>query len=207
MTTAQKILMTLGITLSLTACGTLYGTPEEEVTEYKDIRYTQETPISLKVNRVDVTSEFTPTFTRPHVEHLLPVSVEKSAKLWAHDRLKASDFSSAKIAEVTIKDASVVEELEPASQIFEQDKIKYSAKLVMSVRVYDPATLAQASTEVEAWRTLTIPANTDIATKESYWNSMVEKLMTDFDTRMTSNINQYLNIFVDGTALEPSYWE
>lgn len=201
-----KILSCVSIALSLSACGTLMGTPEEEVTEYKEIRYTEETPISLKVNRIDVSSEFTPSFTRPHVEHLLPVSLEKSAKLWAHDRLKASDFSSPKIAEVTIKDASVVEELEPASQIFEQDKIKYQAKLVTSVKVYDPNTLAQASTEVEAWRTLTIPATTDIATKEVYWNSMIEKLMNDFNTRMTSNIHQYLNLFVDAQEITPAYY-
>lgn len=202
----SKIISLIGVTLSLCACGTLMGTPEEEVTEYKEIRYTEEEPISLKVSRIDVNSEFTPSFTRPHVEHLLPISLDKSAKLWAHDRLKAADFSSSKIAEVNIKDASVVEELEPATQLFEQDKIKYQARLVVSVKVYDPNTLAQASTEVEAWRTLTIPATTDIATKETYWNSMIEKLMNDFNTRMTSNIHQYLNLFVVAQEITPSYY-
>ncbi len=203
---AKKVLFSFIAAASLSACGTMYGTAEDEVTQYKEPRFQDMPPIELKVNRVDVSSEFTPTFTRPHVEHLLPVSVEKSATLWAHDRLKAADFSTSRIAEVTIKDASVTEELEAGSQIFEQDKVKYSTRLVVSVKVTDPQTLAQASTEVEAWRTLTIPAATDIAGKEQYWNSMVEKLMNDFNERMTSNIHQYLSPFVLNQELVPTYY-
>jgi hypothetical protein len=196
----------IGATLGLQACGTLYGLPEEEVTQYNEPRYTSLQPIELKVNRVDISSEFTPTFTRPHVEHLFPVSIEKSAQLWANDRIKAADFSSPKIAEVIIKDASVTEEIEESDQLFSQDKVKYSARLVVSVKVIDPSSLAQASTEVEAWRTLTIPSSTEIATKEQYWNSMVEKLMNDFNERMTSNINQYLNAFIVNKEITPAYY-
>jgi len=203
---ARKVLFSLIAATALSACGTLYGTPEEEVPQYREPRFQEEQPIELRVNRVDVSSDFTPSFTRPHVEHLFPVSIEKSATLWAHDRLKAGDFSSPKIAEVTIKDASVVEELEEGSQIFDQDKIKYSARLVVSVKVTDPQSLAQASTEVEAWRTLTIPASTDIAGKEQYWESMVRKLMNDFNTRMTSNINQYLSPYIINQPLTPTYY-
>lgn len=199
-------LLILGTTLGLQACGTLYGLPEEEVTQYNEPRYTSLQPIELKVNRVDISSEFTPTFTRPHVEHLFPVSIEKSAQLWANDRIKAADFSSPKIAEVIIKDASVTEEIEESDQLFSQDKVKYSARLVVSVKVIDPSSLAQASTEVEAWRTLTIPSSTEIATKEQYWNSMVEKLMNDFNERMTSNINQYLNAFIVNKEITPAYY-
>ncbi|MBR4106523.1 MAG: hypothetical protein IKK52_04400 [Alphaproteobacteria bacterium] len=202
----KKILFSFIAAASLSACGTMYGTAEDEVTQYKEPRFQDMQPIELKVNRVDVSSEFTPSFTRPHVEHLFPVSIEKSATLWAHDRLKAADFSTSRIAEVTIKDASVTEELEAGSQIFEQDKVKYSARLVVSVKVTDPQTLAQASTEVEAWRTLTIPAATDIAGKEQYWYSMVEKLMNDFNDRMTSNIHQYLSPFVLNQELVPTYY-
>lgn len=207
MINVKRLLLSLIAVVSLSACGTIYGTPEDEITQYKEPRFENLPPIELKVNRVDVNSEFTPSFTRPHVEHLFPVSIEKSAQLWARDRLKAADFSSSRIAEVTIKDASVTEESEEKSQIFEQDKTKYSARLVVSVKVTDPHTLAQASTEVEAWRTLTIPSSTDIASKEQYWNSMVEKLMHDFNDRMTANIYQYLNAFVLNQKVVPAYYE
>lgn len=206
MTVAKKILIMLGLTFALNACGTLIGTPEDEMPRYREPRFTTEKPIELKVSKIDVVSEFTPTFSRPHVEHLFPVSIEKTAKLWAQDRLKAADYSSPKIAEVVIKDASVTEELEAGGQIFERDKVKYSARLVVSVKVSDPDSLAQASTEVEAWRSLTIPADTDIATKEGYWNSMVQKLFDDFNDRMTANIHQYLNAFIANQEMVPTYY-
>ena len=118
----RKIISVLVLSLSLSACGTLFGSHDEDIQRYSEPRYTQEQPIELKVNKIDIVSEFTPSFTRPHIEHLFPVSIEKSAKLWAQDRLKAADYSSNKIAEVIIKDASVVEELEQGTQIFEKDK-------------------------------------------------------------------------------------
>ena len=205
-TYTTKILSLIGLTFALSACGTLFGTADEELPRYSEPRFQNEKPIELKVNKIDIISEFTPSFTRPNVEHLFPVSIEKTAKLWASDRLKAADFSSAKIAEVTIKDASVTEELEESSQIFEKDKVKYSARLVVSVKVSDPDSLAQASTEVEAWRSLTIPANTDIANKEIYWNNMVQKLFDDFNDRMTINIHQYLNAFIVNQEIVPTYY-
>ena len=206
MITAKKVLSTIAISLLLSSCGTLFGTHEEDLPRYSEPRYTSEKPIELKVNKIDVISEFTPTFSRPNVEHLFPVSIEKSAKLWAQDRLKAADYSSSKVAEVIIKDASVTEELEKASQVFERDKVKYSARLVVAVKVSDPDSLAQASTEVEAWRSLTIPADTDIAAKEEYWNNMVQKLFDDFNERMTTNIYQYLNAFVANKEIIPTYY-
>ncbi len=200
-----KILSIIGLSFALSACGTLFG-HNEDIPRYSEPRFQTEKPIELKVNKVEIVSEFTPSFTRPNVEHLFPISIEKTAKLWAQDRLKASDFSSSKIAEVTIKDASVTEELEEASQIFERDKVKYSARLVVNVKVSDPNSLAQASTEVEAWRSLTIPADTDIASKEVYWNGMVEKLFADFNDRMTTNIHQYLNAFIVNQEIVPTYY-
>ncbi len=205
MTSAKKILSILGVTLSLTACGTLFGSSNDD-SQYNEPRFTDKTPIELKVNKVDVISEFTPSFTRPNVEHLFPVSIEKVAKLWGQDRLTAADFASNKIAEVIIKDASVTEEIVEGEQIFEQDKVKYSARLVVSVKISDPETLAQASTDVEAWRSLTIPASTDIAQKEQYWHSMVEKLFADFDERMTNEINQNLNVFIKNKEIVPAYY-
>ena len=73
-------------------------------------------------------------------------------------------------------------------------------------KITDPSSLAQASTEVEAWRSLTIPANTDIAAKEVYWNNMVQKLFDDFNDRMTANIYQHLNAFVVSQDLTPVYY-
>ena len=152
--------------------------------------------LNLKVNKVEVVSEFTPSFTRPNVEHLFPVSIEKTAKLWATDRLKAVDFSSDKQATFIIKDASVTEEVVKSDKLFEKDSLKYRAKLSVVLKINDPYNFSSAETSLEAWRELTIPVDTSIEDKERYWNSMVEKLFEEFNARMQMNINKYLNMYI-----------
>ena len=159
-------------------------------------KYNADGIVNLKVNKVEVVSEFTPSFTRPNVEHLFPVSIEKTAKLWATDRLKAVDFSSDKQATFIIKDASVTEEVVKSDKLFEKDSLKYRAKLSVVLKVNDPYNFSSAETSLEAWRELTIPVDTSIEDKERYWNSMVEKLFEEFNARMQININKYLNMYV-----------
>ena len=69
--------------------------------KYCEPRFQTMAPIELNVEKVEIVSEFIPSFTRPNVEHLFPVSIEKAAKLWAEDRLKADGFSSNRIAAVS----------------------------------------------------------------------------------------------------------
>lgn len=204
----KKILPALALSVLLSGCAAWFpGSENDELPRYHEPRYNSTEPIQLKVSQIKVVSEFTPSFTRPHVEHLFPVSIEKTAKLWAQDRLKAADFSSPRIAEVIIKDAGVTESLEETgNQIFNSDRVRYRATLIMSIKITDPENMSQASTNVDAWRELTIPANTDIAEKEQYWNGMVKKLFDEFNTKMTANIYQYLNMYVINKPLEPTYY-
>ncbi len=201
----KKIIPAFIMTVLVAGCA-WFPKDEDELQNFREPRYNSEEPIQLKVNKVEVISEFTPTFKRPNVEHLFPISIEKTAKLWAKDRLKAADFSSPKIAEVIIRDASVTEEAETSEQLFNKDRVKYRAKLIVVVRVTDPQSLSRAETEVEAWRELIIPADTDIAEKEKYWNGMVTKLFDEFNRKMSANIYQYLNMYVINKPLTPTYY-
>ena len=201
----KKILPLFVFTALLGGCASLFN-GDEEVPQFSEPRFTSEEPIQLTVSKVETISEFTPTFTRPNVEHLFPVSIEKTARLWAADRLKAADFSSQRIAEVIIKDASVTEELEKNEDIFIRDRVKYKASLIVVVRITDPENLSRAETTVEAWRELIIPADTDLAEKEKYWTGMVDKLFNDFNKKMTANIYQYLNMYVINKPLTPTIY-
>lgn len=183
--------------ISLLASCSAFKPVDEEVETYREPRFSNSAPIELKVKQIDVVSEFTPSFTRPNVEHLFPISIEKTAKVWAKDRLKAVDFGSDRIASVIIKDASVTEEIEKAQEVFTKDRIKYRANLDVVVRISDTNSLAKAETEVVAWRELIIPADTDIAEKEKYWNSMVTKLFDEFNAKMDQNIQRYLNMYIE----------
>jgi len=206
MTSFRKILCAALLFSLITGCSALFGTHEgDEPVRYRELRYEDQTPIKLKVNKVEVISEFTPSFRRPNVEHLFPISIEKTAKTWARDRLEAVDFSSDKVAQFIIKDASVTEELEPTDKVFEKDRMKYRATLNVLIRISDPEKLSNAETEIQAWRELIIPADTDISEKEKYWNGMVTKLFEEFNIRMERNINQYLNMYIENNNYIQEY--
>lgn len=202
----RKILFTV-LLIGLTGgCSAIFGSYEgDEPTRYTELRFEDQKPIKLKVSKVDVISEFTPSFRRPNVEHLFPISIEKTAKTWARDRLEAVDFSSDKVAQFIIKDASVTEELETTDKVFERDRMKYRATLNVVIRISDPQKLSNAETEIQAWRELIIPADTDIAEKEKYWNGMVTKLFDEFNLRMERNIHQYLNMYVQDSNYIQEY--
>lgn len=188
---------------TLAACASDEAVPQK----YNEPRFDTDGVVNLKVNKVEVVSEFTPSFTRPNVEHLFPVSIEKTAKLWANDRLKAVDFSSDKQATFVIKDASVTEEVVKSDKLFEKDSLKYRAKLSVVLKINDPYNFSSAETSLEAWRELTIPVDTTIEDKEKYWNSMVEKLFEEFNARMQMNINKYLNMYVANSEHVETYEE
>lgn len=163
---------------------------------YCEPRFQNMAPIELNVEKINIISEFVPSFTRPNVEHLFPVSIEKAAKLWAEDRLKADGFSSNRVAEYIIKDASVTEEIEKSEELLQKDRLRYRANLSVVLKITDKANMSAAETTINAWRELRIPVDTSIAEKEKYWNDMVQKLFDDFNTRMEQNINGYLNMYV-----------
>jgi hypothetical protein len=118
---------------------------------YNEPRFQTTAPIVFNVEKVDVSSEFVPSFTRPNVEHLFPISIEKTAKIWAEDRLKADGFSSNRVAEYIIKDASVTEEVEKAEDIFQKDRLKYRANLSVLLKVYDKSNMSAAETTIDAF--------------------------------------------------------
>lgn len=177
----------------LSACASM-NNYEAAPERYSDLHFDNKKPIELMVQKIDVKSEFTPSFTRPNVEHLFPVSIEKTAKIWADERLEAVDFSSNRTAEFIIKDASVTEQEEKAEQLLHKDSLKYYANLSIVLKVTDNKTSAQTS--VEAYRQLTMPIDTSIEDKERYWNEMVIKLFNAFDEHMELNAKKYLNMYI-----------
>lgn len=203
MTNIKRIFITVLFTAALAGCAGLKS--GKEIRSYNEPRYDADPKIELDVKKVEIISEFTPSFTRPNVEHLFPISIEKTARLWGRDRLEAADYSSDKTAEYIIKDASVTEEIETSEDIFTPDRLKYRATLDVIVRVYDTQSMTKAETEVVAWRELYIPANTDIAEKEKYWNGMVLKLFDEFNRKMDKNIRQYLNMYVKNNNYIQTY--
>ena len=190
------------VMFTMNACSTM-NNDEAAPERYSDFHFDNKAPIQLMVKKIDVKSEFTPSFTRPNVEHLFPVSIEKTAKTWANERLEAVDFSSDRVAEFIIQDASVTEREEKAEQLLQKDRLKYHATLKVMLRVIDAKSSAQ--TAVEAYRELTMPIDTSIDDKEKHWNEMVANLFASFDEHFSLNIHKYLNMYVKGDNTITSY--
>ena len=144
----KKILVALMMTVGVSSCAGIRDDMAEP-SRYEAPNFSTETPIRLKVNKIEVISEFTPTFKRPNVEHLLPISIEKTARTWAEQRLDAVDFSSPKTAKFIIKDASVTEENIKVNDMFKADRIKYHARLVVTINISDPDSLSVAETTID----------------------------------------------------------
>jgi len=192
----NTLVKTIGLgvlALMLNACSSMNNNtaaPER----YSDLHFDNKAPIPLMVKTIEVKSEFTPSFTRPNIEHLFPVSIEKTAKTWAKERLEAADFASNRTAEFIIQDASVVETEEKSDQLLMKDRLKDHASLKVLLRINDNK--STASTGVEAWRDLTMSIDTSIEEKEQHWNEMVVNLFKSFDESMEKNINQSLNMYI-----------
>lgn len=193
----------VAFTAFLSACASSGDVAEPR--RYTEPRFDSQNPIELEVSKIEIISEFTPSFTRPNVEHLFPVSIEKTARIWANDRLEAVDFSSNRVAEFIIKDASVTEQEEKAPQLFHKDNLKYRATLSVVLKVSSANGQSSAQTSIEAWRELTMPIDTSIEDKEKYWNEMVAKLFEEFNSRMEQNIQQYLNMYVKNNQVIHEY--
>lgn len=193
MNTFIKLFCVALMTLGLNACASRNN--NEAVPErYSELHFDNKAPIKLNVKTIEVKSEFTPSFTRPNVEHLFPVSIEKTAKTWARERLEAVDFASNRTAEFVIQDASVTEREEKAAQLFQKDSLRYHATLKVMMKVVENK--ASANTTVEAYRELTMPIDTAIEDKEAHWNEMLNNLFQAFDEHMDSNIHKYLNMYI-----------
>jgi len=188
-----KMLGVALLTMLFSACSTM-NNYEAAPERYSDLHFDNKDPIPLMVKSVEIKSEFTPSFTRPNIEHLFPVSIEKTAKTWAKERLEAADYSSNSIAEFIILDASVTETEQKSEQLLQKDSLRDHATLKVMLKITDNK--ASAQTTVEAYRDLTMPIDTAIEDKERHWNEMVTNLFQSFDSYMEQKIKNSLNMYI-----------
>lgn len=198
----QKIISAFAVVLLFSACST---TETPEIKRFNTPRFNDKAPIELKVSKIETVSEFTPQFKAPYIEHMFPIPLEATARIWAKDRLSAVDYSSDKTATFIIKDASVTEEIEKSEKLFYKDRIVYKARLNIILKISDAADENTAQTEIQAWRELIIPADATIEEKEKYWNGMANKLFDEFDVKMEESIRKYLNMYVNNNSYIQNY--
>jgi len=185
-----------GLLAAAAVAGLAACTNAPPVPHYPDIRFTQKDPMIVKALRVDIASDFQPTFAAPHVEHIVPISPERMARQWAMDRLQPMR-SGAAIARFTILDAGIVETKLATTKGIKgafttEPAERYDASLRVRISLDDPARRYHGEVETAVQRSLTVQEDASINAREAAWYELVQKLGAEFDATMEQNLRQYM---------------
>lgn len=167
---------------------------------FPELRFTHAAPLVFGTQGPEVVSRFTPPLADPHVEHLMPLPPEKAIRTWAADRLQATGIGNA-VLRVVINDASVTETpLDTKGGVSgfftDQQELRYDARADVAVQVVSPdgQVLAEATSNV--WRSRTLNQKASLAEREKMWFRLVEALMQDLDSQLTSGLRQYFRDYL-----------
>ncbi|MGB8275491.1 MAG: hypothetical protein WCF16_09525 [Alphaproteobacteria bacterium] len=163
--------------------------------KFADLTWSHVTPFKLNVARIEVVSEFKPTFKPPHVEHLFPIPPEKAVRQWIEDRLLAAGPSG--VAKVIIKDASVTEaelpKVEDLKGYFTTEQgQRYDIVVDVVIEVYGDRGFKQAFATARSERSQTVPEDITLNDRERTWYDLTESAMRDFNAEMEKNIPLFL---------------
>ncbi len=193
----RKILIALGVTaFTLTACA-----PTPKLSEPKGLPYIAEHPMRLDLDRIEVVKAYTSPGKLPNVEHQFPVPPTALIQQWVQDRLLPIGHED--YAVVTIEDASVVET--PLSRTdgmagwFTVDQTeRYDASLKVKVEVFDRANHSRGFASASATGSQTVTENMTLGQRRKVWVDLMEKVMTQLDNELETNIKGHLGTYVRG---------
>ena len=180
----------LGFTGLLGACA---ETPREP--SYAQITFRHLPSIALDVGEIKFVNEYRSPLKAPHVEHEMPVKIEKSIERWTKDRLKAVGKSTA-YAVVTLKEASVIESELPKgtglrTYFTTEQSEKYDFKVQVEVKVVS-INGSKAFASATAEQSKTMPEDRTLNERDQMFFERTEILMREFNTQMEKNIYTFL---------------
>lgn len=167
--------------------------------QIEEIKFTSSPIINVNVNNIEVVEAYQSPFRAPNIEHLMPYSPADAMHIWVKDRLRA--IGSDKLLQVTIVDASVtVSDLPKTKGIkglftVDQDK-KYDARLEVEVKIYGGAALSEADTSVIVTRSITIPENANVNSRNAAYTQMIQDMMKMLNDKMEQNMLSYMRNYV-----------
>lgn len=191
----RKTLLAFGISaFALTACA-----PTPKLSEPKGLPYIAEHPMRLDLDRIEVVKAYTSPGKLPNVEHQFPVPPAALVQQWVQDRLLPIGHED--YAVVTIEDASVIETPLPRtggmSGWFTVDQTeRYDASLKVKVEIFDRGGHSRGFASAASTGSQTVTENMTLGQRRKVWVDLMEKVMTQLDTELESNIKVHLGSFV-----------
>ncbi len=189
----MKRLLTIVAALLLTSCA-----PESPV-DYKPLGFAQYQPINIAVSSIQIVEEYKSPMRPPFVEHLIPYSPAEAMKIWTRDRLRS--VGGDKTMQVIIKDGAVKATKLPVESglkgwlTIEQD-MQYDASLNVELRVYGTGAMSEASVNVKARRSITMPENASVNTRNLMFRNMIASMMEEVNAELEKNLYQYMGNYI-----------
>lgn len=192
--TAARNLAALIGALALVSC----ANPPPKQT-FADITWSHLPPFKFNVAKVEVASEYKPSFSAPYVEHLFPTPPEKVVRRWIQDRVAAAGHEG--FAKVIINDASVKEtDLQHpknfASHFTVEQGERYEVTIDVTLEIHGARGYRDGFTNAHIVHTQTVPENATLNERDRFWYDLTDGAMQDFNTQMEQNIAAYLQRFL-----------
>lgn len=160
-------------------------------------------PVTVNVHEIRVVNHYQAPLKRPNVEQEFTVTPAAAVSKWVSQRLRANPGISANsVLEVTINEASVVEEKLQKTQGFkglvtDDQDARYTAKLSVTFKHYSAAGVASNATgDVIISRARTINERATVYEREAIYHQMTDALMNDFDREANARLRQYFSPYI-----------
>lgn len=162
--------------------------------------YAFQPPITLDVATINVIDEYQSPGKSPNVEHLFPTPPAQAVHQWTKDRLKAAGTS--RVAEVVIKDASVIETALPRTEgvkgWFTKDQSeRYDGKLAVEIKIYgERRVLPEAEVSAQATRSRTVAEDASVAAREALFDTLSQELAEELNQELEKQMRTYFGNYI-----------
>jgi hypothetical protein len=169
--------------------------------KFPDLTWAHLDPYVFNVGKVEVVSQFTVPLREPHMEHLLPFTVQAAAMNWGRDRIHAGGEAGGTVTFI-VEDASAVEvPLEKQKEGVEgyftdEQSERYDMKVKVKIQVRSSDGLSAGSVAAHAVRTQTVAEDSTLDERERVWFAMTESLMKELNATLEANIPKHLGKFL-----------
>jgi len=177
----RRLCLCLLVASGLAACSSEPAPPR-----FPDIRFSNDSPIRLDVARVELVSQFQPSFTPPEVEHEFPVPPQRALENLCKDRLQAIAPTSGRVARFTIVDASVRESELPRESGIKgtftvQQAERYYGRVEIRLDVVDENGVVVRSATATATRDRSVAEDITLNDRDQVWYEMSQDLSHSAD--------------------------
>lgn len=190
---ALVALAALALPLAFAACETTPTAPAKP-----SMSFAHQGQFRLAVSEISVVSLYKSPLAAPNVEHLMNVSPEAAARIWAKDRLIAAGGPYR--AEFRILNAPVTETELKTDKSFsgmfkKEQSARYNGQLEVELIIRDARGVV-ASAEARSSRSQTTPEDVTLNQRDQIWYEISEALIQEVDGRMSENIRTYMPAYI-----------